>query len=283
MEPVGFAIGVVALASLFDTCVNLADRIKLASNLGKDYEISYTRFLLLKSRLNAWGTALKVLADDSSADQDTKDRWHEERILIGRALTAINYLLEDATNLDKKYGLHQVSEVNESVRNLHSGHSTSLQEVEEGLDAGIKLRQKKTSGYRKFTWAVGDKKKFDELIANLSAFVSELELLATRLNAPPSNQIKESIETIHTPAALQLLQAATDSPQLQVAPNGADQNLGHMYIHNLVTQQALVVTGDVDMGRLKGGNHRYAGNEITGGKVVMGNMSGDFAARFFGL
>ena len=51
VEPIGLTVGVIALASLFSTCVECFDLLDAGRGFGRDYELLIIQLQLEKTRL----------------------------------------------------------------------------------------------------------------------------------------------------------------------------------------------------------------------------------------
>lgn len=288
-EVAGLAVGVASLGSLFSTCVELAEYISLARKMGSDYEASYTKFLLLRSRLVASGTQLKIAMGEQSR-YSISDRNGDWQSIAIRCLLAIKGLLEDVNGLESKYGLRSHGEGDGLRLELQQQHSLALQEVERGLQSSVKQRQRKTRLGRKIVWAIRDRKAFDRLINDLAFHVNELEHLAQR-SAGDRNlgDIMPELPTNMSPAAIQLLEAAASDPDMKQtagrdggASGNAVASAGHLYLRNQIREHARVLQGDVGEGGPHGRRHVFEDNIISGGsKVVQGNVAYDFMDDFW--
>ena len=156
---IGLAIGTVALASLFSTCVECMEYVSLAHNYGHDYEVCLTKILLLKARLNAWGESLHV-ENEGRELPVLRERWSQERETVGRSLLGIKDIFEDAGNLENKYGLQRVGVQDDRTTSILKAQSSAgLAQVEEAFRGTVVSRQKPTSIWKKTTWAIRDNKK----------------------------------------------------------------------------------------------------------------------------
>ena len=149
-EVAGLALGAISLASLCSSCIELADYITLASNLGRDFEVAFTKFLLLKTRLPAWSSCLGAL--ESHRD------WQNESAVVWRSLVALRQLLEGVVALEEKYGSSNGGSDTFGNENQmvvpNRLPSSDLFAVEHALDKAAKRRQKNMSLRKKFIWAV---------------------------------------------------------------------------------------------------------------------------------
>ena len=284
-EVAGLALGVVSISGLFSGCVELAEYISLSRSIGADYEALYTKFLLLKSRLIACGQPLQSTLDQSK-DQNTRTSWHNS---AARCLLAIKELLGNAQRLEQKYGLREEGEGEMVQRRLQQEHSTTLQEVERGLQASVKQRQQKTNLARKIVWAMRDKKAFDRLVADLAFLVDELEHLVIRSGGQSFPSMLPVIPQDMSPAAVQLLESASSGPDLSLPIKEGDEQQftrtaspGHIYLRNQIKERARVLQGDVGECGPYSRQHTFADNVICGGsKVVQGNVAYDFMEDFW--
>ena len=281
-EAAGLVVGAVSLATLFSTCVELAEYIHLAQNLGREYEESYTKFLLLKLRLQAWGRSMKI-GDQDVDDQFLQQLDEPERLAVGRSLVAIKGLLLTVRTLQFRYsGGSAPDEVSTALMTRHPP-SADFQEIETQLATASCHRQKRASLRSKVVWAIRDKKAFEELIADLRLYVDELNHVAQRISAtndqPPSierSRTASSNDNLSLKAvANEGLPAAMKDGSSQELITRSISSLGHSYVGNKITERAKVLQGDIgDFGQ-PGARHCYEGNEISGeAKIIQGNMSG---------
>lgn len=78
VEPGSFTIGVIALASFFNTCVQCFDVIELARTYTQDYEKIIIKLSTMKRRLMVSGDLIAVLSSDEGRDNvlDNPDDFH---------------------------------------------------------------------------------------------------------------------------------------------------------------------------------------------------------------
>jgi hypothetical protein len=139
-EIAGLAIGTIALATLFSTCIELFDLVEVGRNCIYDYDLACTKISLLRERLRAWGTCLRVM-EPGAEDDALRDQWSMKREIVGASLVGLRRILSDSDVLIQKYNLSMSS---------------------------INLR-------RRTVWAIRDRAKFDRLIQDMSFLVEGLE------------------------------------------------------------------------------------------------------------
>jgi hypothetical protein len=89
-EVAGLAIGGVALASLFDTCMRTFKRINAGKNCGRDYQEAALKITLLGNRLSRWEDLYRTTAPSSTI---------REGYLAEAALESINSSLDRLMDL----------------------------------------------------------------------------------------------------------------------------------------------------------------------------------------
>lgn len=150
-EAVGLAMGAIALAALFNTCIELFDYFELGRNYIYDYELACTKIELLRERLRAWGGALRVM-EPGAEDLMLRALWPTTCDAVGKSLLAIRAILRSSDILMQKY-------------ELRPDNSSKW---------SLNLR-------RRSKWAIHDKTKFDMLIRDLAFLIENLERVARRI------------------------------------------------------------------------------------------------------
>lgn len=182
VEPIGLTLGGLSLAALFSTGVECMDYIILARNYGRGYEHSLNKMNLLKARLNAWGQSLRVTQKGEELGV-LRDHWDQEKETVEKCLVGIKTIFDDSGKLEERYGLRQYIADRDSVSPaLQVGESPALRQMEECFKSATINRQENASLWKKTTWAIHDKKKFDSLISDIAFYVDGLEKLSERLN-----------------------------------------------------------------------------------------------------
>ena len=169
-EAAGLALGIVALASLFTTCVELIDYFELSKSYEYDYMTACLKLSLLKSRLHTWGHALQPGADSCQLDEELGHQRSLEKEVIRRSLQGIADILGSAEALKDKYGLS-------SRKSAVVVSGCRDPPVDRKSQRFLLSRIRGMSSVRRTTtWAIRDKQKFDNLISDLEFFISNLEV-----------------------------------------------------------------------------------------------------------
>jgi Prion-inhibition and propagation len=287
-EAAGLVIGGIALIALFDDSIKFLECIDSGRHYSKEYEQALTMMLVLRARLAAWGESVNV----SQPGQELpalRNGWSKYQEPVARSLVGIKSLFNNSKTLEQKYGLKQ-SSMDPGAPPLVAtpSHSGSFEELEHSLATTIALRQRDTSFRKKFIWAIKDKKKFDALIAEVSAYIDGLEGISSSLNILSTQQemFRNSVQQVRSAESIILLAGAVSELARASASapthgsQGFGDTIGHQYISTIVSDRANVLNGDV--GNVEGrSQHRYENTQVYGdARVVQGNMSGDAFAAF---
>lgn len=163
-EAAGLAVGVIALASLFKSCVELLEWFESGKNYHHDYKLACTKIGVLSKRLSVWGGHVQIL-----------NRGHEHPFLFNPAicgivcdsLKSLERLLSDTKGLRRRYDLATVTYPSIGTRSRASSTKLAFWPLE--------IR-------RRTTWSIRDKAKFDRFISDVSFFMENLEKAAERMN-----------------------------------------------------------------------------------------------------
>jgi hypothetical protein len=294
-EAAGLVIGAVSLAGLFTTCIDCMEYVSLGVNYAEDHEIALVKLLLLKARLIAWGEYVRA-AHPGEELEALRRNWARESDVVGKSLVGIKRLFEKSDALQSAYGLERVDERGGAVAVAVASAaqaSPGLVEIERAFESSVVARKAQTSFWKKATWAVHNKHKFDDLLSNLTFYIDNLEKLSDRLHfldmqmQTLAKKMEPLLQRGSFSASL-LLKAAEESddpkppstsgPEITEPTRPASDTKGHLYLKNLITGNAKALLSDVGA---TGKQHEYKENEVSGNaRVVMGNASESFAADF---
>ena len=94
-EIAGLAIGTIALATLFTTCLELFDCFELGRNYVDDYALACAKLGLLRGRLHTWGKALRV-TEPGLENAALREQWSATRDAVGCSSFGLRRLLCDS-------------------------------------------------------------------------------------------------------------------------------------------------------------------------------------------
>jgi hypothetical protein len=213
VEPVSLTIGVVALASLFSTCVECFEYFSSAKDLKEDFEILLVKLDLEKTRLLIWGNAVGVLkAEGEGRIIELNDGQRVE--LIGRCLESMKNLLLDADKLQRDYGLQSTTQIHTQVSrssNILSKNSMSLFKTSyRRFWARFAGDQARTTLVSRTKWAIHDKARFEGLIIHLKDLIDGLNQVLPVKREIQDQIIKDDIVSILDLSKLRLVQSACE-------------------------------------------------------------------------
>ncbi|GAB7328220.1 hypothetical protein MBLNU13_g00241t1 [Cladosporium sp. NU13] len=156
-EAAGLAIGVITIASLFTTCIELLDYFELGKNYLYDYELACAKVNLLHKRLSVWGCETRIQDLDEYHSSFGELAKHDA---VKNSLLKLSAILSNTEGLRKKYDIRPGScAISEPKKQSRS---------ERWADWSLQLR-------RRTTWSIRDRAKFDRLIDDISFLIENLE------------------------------------------------------------------------------------------------------------
>ena len=175
-EAAGLAVGVVALAGLFNSTVECFEFVQLGRNFGKDFRTSQLKLDNARLRLSRWGKSLGLndniqetqsLGNHFGVDKDIK----QAESMLGQIID----LFADAEGVSNKYKNRKKAD---DASLMICNPQTDLEPTM--ADLHLKMRQlsidrQKRSGLRqKAKWALYEEKHFRRLIEDITELVNSL-------------------------------------------------------------------------------------------------------------
>ncbi|ERF72210.1 hypothetical protein EPUS_02097 [Endocarpon pusillum Z07020] len=177
-EAVGLALGTVALASLFSACVELINYFELGKSYEYDYDLACLKLYVLKARLDTCGKTLSI--DDAAHESHRlRQHWSQEQDVIIRSLLGIKNIIGNAEVLKDKYRL--VPHKPNGLSNFHTIRTKDYNSL--GSSRPPKSSRRLSLFRRSTIWAIRDRQKFDALLNDMEFFISNVELVVSRLMA----------------------------------------------------------------------------------------------------
>ena len=139
-----------------------------------------TKLILLKAGLIAWGQSLQV-TDGGRVNTALREHWSTEGETVGRCLTSIKMMFEEADQTESRYRLKPLSAHSDSISLPQEQRSNAFSRVETVFRSRVVQRQEGVSTLQKTRWAICDKKKFDSMLADLTLLIDGLIDLSERL------------------------------------------------------------------------------------------------------
>ena len=179
-EATGLVIGAVALASLFSTCVDAVDCIHNGKNYRADYSHACAKMDVLKCRLSTWGQTLNVLSPGCE-DFRLRHHWLEVQEVVTQSLSAIKDILDSTRCLADRYKVPRQSpgctEVSDPSNSKHSKTFSRR-----SSRSAVATSQRLSLVWRRATWAIQDRHRFDAYLEKLAFFVDNLEQVVKHVN-----------------------------------------------------------------------------------------------------
>jgi hypothetical protein len=176
-EAAGLAIGVVALAGLFNNTVECFEYIQLGRAFEKDFKTAQLQLDSCELRISRWGSSLGLnritLPADISIDVfgSQSDVNHAKRLL-----TQILELFAEAEGVSAKFKSRVDSGSNElAICDPQSRLDSSLLNLHNQMRTLAIDRQNKAGFKRRAKWALYEEKRFRRLIEDITELVGNLE------------------------------------------------------------------------------------------------------------
>lgn len=151
MEPVGFAVGVVGLVGLFNTCLDILDKFESWKDYGSESRALTAQFSAHKIQLERWGQAVG-LGPDGLSDQ------HDKFLDDPQILSTVEELLSAIRDICRYQ-----EDTDSKSKPAFDGHTHSLAPLE--------------SKRQKLKWALRDKAKRTTQVEQFSSIVQTLHAL----------------------------------------------------------------------------------------------------------
>ncbi|KAH7355917.1 small s protein [Pyrenochaeta sp. MPI-SDFR-AT-0127] len=175
-EVAGLAVGVVALASVFNTTVECFEFVQLGRAFGKNFQTSQLKLDNARLRLSRWGKALGLDADVQDVVSlegrfgSTSNIQHAEK-LLGQILE----LFADAEGVSSKYKSRtEPQDGSLVVCNPQTDMDPPMATLHNKMRQLAIERQSGSSVRQKAKWALYQEKQFRRLIEDITELVDSL-------------------------------------------------------------------------------------------------------------
>ncbi|KAK9779434.1 hypothetical protein AB5N19_12887 [Seiridium cardinale] len=242
-EAAGLAIGGVALASLFTSCIELFEYFDQCKSFSEDFRTALMKVKLMKNRLGHWLRAMTIHQSDLLGRGPTIANG-EDRGAIEESLLKIVDILDSTDGMCRRYTYHHERKSSSTYQST-TCHPDSVcasavfQVVSQRLSYSSepddhnlsRLPRRKT--FRNFRlrtlWIVQDKKKLDALIADFDFLLKNLEQIG--------DKTKEDRSTMSTPNYANTREQS-DIKMLDLPTAGQEENPSEGNKDSLVGQVA---------------------------------------------
>lgn len=267
-ELAGLVIGGVALASLFDTCMNTFAHLDAGKNCGRDYQEAALKISLLGARLGRWEETYRTSAPSSRP---------RDGILAEAALESINENLK---------GLFKTAQRYESTKS-----SNAVAKVTDKLQT-LTISRVKTRLGAKIVWALHEKEAVERVISTVRFKIEELEAFSKSLAPVFRERAMREAEEVILPSEIEepdttvptvMASAAAVDPCFGEGIKEVKTSSGHNFLELTIGDKARVHNGNQVhsgyQGSFTGQQHtfhkvkvmdeaRTHNGDVYGGKVV---------------
>lgn len=216
MEPAGLALGVIGLAGIFKSCVELFGYFSTYRSYGHDYILLDAKLHVEKAVLLQWADRVRLLHDDYDRRLDNPTI----REAVSEILSYIIHLLSESSSLQQRYGMKEAEASPPhppKPQNQTIGGSLMEKFMDDYNAMQVRMHQRKatTSTSSKLKWMIVDKDRFNALIEDLSHFTSRLDVILPRDSSERAvsllaSLLRHEMASIYKESSKTVLQQATD-------------------------------------------------------------------------
>ncbi|KLU82131.1 hypothetical protein MAPG_01208 [Magnaporthiopsis poae ATCC 64411] len=202
-DPASLIIGAIPLAALFTTCIDGFAYIRAGQNLERDLQIILVKLDIEKARLLSWGNAVGIVRGihdgrhSALNDQSTEAR-------VRSILESVRVLLTDSQTLEKKYALQEIPEPSQTVAtggtqrfDVVSRASTFWRSYNRFRSRfGTAQDRARVGIAKRTTWAVHDRERFREFVADLHELIDGLEDVAPDAFAAAERVVEDDVGSL---------------------------------------------------------------------------------------
>ena len=207
MEPAGLAVGVFAIAGLFNNAVNCFEYVQLGQNFEEDFTTCILKLDDAKLRLSRWGQAVGLNGDLRNT-KELNQIFSSEEINknVQKRLRHILKLFSDAEGISHKFQIK-----NESNRNALQPYDPQEDLIPEIRSLRAKLRdlsvkrENVTALKPRAKWALYEGKHFRQLIEDITSIISSLVDLFPSIDSAQRRLCDEEAVELVTPETRQIL------------------------------------------------------------------------------
>lgn len=228
-ETAGLLIGVIALAGTFKDCIDLFGYITASRNLGSDYDLITTKLDVEKTLFLQWAQRVHLLDEH----YDVRLTHFDVANTISGMLLSVQQLLSDSHTLQHRHGMRPDPQPpNGSSASNISDHALSGPRMNRfisdftALSVRSNMPRKDVPVLHKVRWAIHDKDKFENLIQQLSYFISKLDQIIPDTIGSLQSTTTEDLERLRLGQLQVVLEASCGREALiaDIAKNAINKN-----------------------------------------------------------
>lgn len=277
-EPFSVVAGAVSIATAFGNCIEIFNYVQLGRHFGRDYQTARLKLTLVQLRLSRWGEAVGVYSNPPLKNLPSLTA--EDKSTAKKTFLQILELFEESNRLSKRLGTKDGRPQDSQSHTGSSDDMAVLAARRKMRDLALS-RQQRTSSFKVAGWAISDRKKFNDLIDNVSNLVSGLEELFPPPRASETRLAREEAALLDDKQRELLVKLTRGLDD--VLGKAISQVTGHVYknVDIKAREEGRVIQGNLIGDNYSGGfvtdkSHQYDGVRIDGLrlKVLQGNKYG---------
>jgi hypothetical protein len=207
MEPAGLAVGVIALAGMFNNAVDCFEFVQLGRNIGKDFQTDLLKLDNARLRLSRWGKAAGLSGQIANAQSLISTMLSTEDILKAENLLGqVLELFEDAERVSRKFKSQAATgDSSLLIVDVQADVDPDRRTLHEKMRDLCIQRKNKTPLRQKVKWALYEKKHFERLIADIIELVDRLVETFPAVRQAQQDLCKEEVSEIGSNENLTIL------------------------------------------------------------------------------
>ncbi|RFU34279.1 hypothetical protein B7463_g2095, partial [Scytalidium lignicola] len=211
MDPVSLGIGVVGLASLFTTCLDLWDFVDAGRSHATSFDLLQTKLDNQRILFIIWA---KKVGFGTPVGYDKRLDEPLIRPVIERNLNHIKLIFSNTGNLERRYGI-KIKDAQPQTALVQRGSPAIWESSYQRFRSHLKRTQQQASVWKVTRWSIRDESKFGKLIQDLSDLIWNLErITASFISQQRSEEIvREAVEDISDVHSLEQIQRAAGSAE----------------------------------------------------------------------
>jgi ubiquitin-conjugating enzyme E2 D/E len=206
VEPISLSIGVVGLAALFTTCLDVCDFVDAGRSHASNFSLLRTKLDNQRILFIIWG---KKVGFGSAKGYDSRLDDPFIRPVIERNLNHLKLIFSNTDDLTKRYGI----KIKEAKSQEFAGTSKAPAIFESSFQrflSSLKRNQQQTSLWKVTRWSIRDEGKFETMVKSLSELIENLERITDAFfsQAHKEQLAREEMENINDVTSLEEIQTA---------------------------------------------------------------------------
>jgi len=275
----GLVVGGIALASLFTSCIDCFEYVRLGKGFGKDYQKCLLKLSIVQLRLSRWGESVRIAGgrQESTSHRQLPSLSDSDAIVVKRLLAEIMEAFDEA----KKFG----SDESPDEFTVSVDRDDNILSIAKKIRTLAVRRQNGASLGKKMVWALFEERQFNKLIKDVTGLVNDLVGLFPAAKATQYqlclDELPEIVDARNDEQGLAVLRITSDGideTMNSIVGEAVETCHSHSYINISATDQARVVNGDhINEGVYNTAGHGHSYRDISASgsaRIANGNTFG---------